>query len=105
MVTRTGTEKPQCSASVSGEGPWGAFHQHRCHKTAVVFRADKWYCKIHDPEYIEAKQKASMERFTAKWNAESDLRVKSNLLMAIFQGISIEAIRAKSEQIKALFKE
>jgi len=52
----------QCSAKV-----WGTWHYHICTKPAIVERNGEWYCKIHDPEYIKARderkdaeQKATM---------------------------------------------
>ena len=48
-------DRQQCSVKVSGEGQWGAFHQHQCWKQATVERDGKWYCSIHDPEYIKTK--------------------------------------------------
>jgi len=60
------TKEERCSQRVPGSGPWGVFHQHQCEKKAVIERDGKLYCKIHDPEYIEAK---NTER-TAKWDVE-----------------------------------
>ena len=45
----------KCSVKVSGVGQWGAFNQHKCEKPAVVEHGGKWYCRIHDPEYIKGK--------------------------------------------------
>lgn len=39
-----------------------------CQKKAVVQRNGKNYCKIHDPEYIAAKDKARQE----KWSKEAE---------------------------------
>ena len=44
-----------CSVKVSPNTTWGSFHQHPCSKKAVVERDGKWYCKVHDPEYIKQK--------------------------------------------------
>ena len=57
------TEGDQCSKMVSDSGPWGAFHQHRCNKKAVVEIESKPYCKIHDPEYIEAKSQGRTRKY------------------------------------------
>jgi len=45
----------KCSVRVAPNTQWGAFHQYQCTKKAVVERDGKWYCKIHDPEYIKQK--------------------------------------------------
>ncbi len=47
-------ELGQCSQRVSGEGQWGAFHQHQCSRKGVVVREGKAYCKVHDPEVIKS---------------------------------------------------
>ncbi len=59
-------DETRCSAQVSGEGQWGAFHPHQCHKKAVVMRDGKPYCKVHDPEYREQKS----AKATTKWEAK-----------------------------------
>jgi len=45
----------QCSVMVAPNDKWGAFHQSQCLKKAVIERGGKYYCKIHDPEYIKMK--------------------------------------------------
>lgn len=56
--------------SVSGSGPWGAFHSHQCEKRAVVTRNGKRYCKIHDPEYVKAKGEERTKRWEAQHKAD-----------------------------------
>ncbi len=41
---------------------------HQCSKKPVVVRNDKKYCKIHDPEYIKAKN----DKKYADWKAKND---------------------------------
>jgi len=53
----------QCSYDVIYDS-W--CHTHKCQKKAVVERDGKFYCKIHDPEYVKAKDEAR----TAKWDKE-----------------------------------
>ncbi len=61
------TDEDQCSTMVSGSGSWGSFHQHHCHKQATIQRDGKWYCKIHDPEYIKEKNKVSTAKHNEQW--------------------------------------
>ncbi len=42
----------------------------QCHRKPTVARDGKLYCKIHDPEYKKAKDKANRE----KWDRESAKR-------------------------------
>ena len=55
------TKGEQCSKQIPNDG-WG-FYYHSCSKKAVVERDGKLYCKIHDPEYIQAKR----EKANIKW--------------------------------------
>ncbi len=57
--------KKQCSAMVSMDN-WHAAH---CQKPAKIERRGKWYCGIHDPEYIkgkEVKRQAEYEKNNCK---------------------------------------
>ena len=64
----------------------------QCQKKPVVTRDGKLYCKIHDPEYIKAKNKARDEKFNSYWadrNAQHELsgaREKATL------GLSLEEL-------------
>ena len=53
-------QKIRCSAMVSDSGGW---HHYQCAKPAKVERDGKWYCKIHDPEYIASKQQKHEEKY------------------------------------------
>ncbi len=72
--------KHQCSEKVSSEGSWGSFHQHKCQRPATIERDGKWYCKIHDPEYIKEKDKARTEEWERKW-AIRRLETKAPMLL------------------------
>ena len=51
------TTKRQCSVMVSNNT---GFYSHPCYESATVERNGKWYCTIHDPEYIKAKDAEQM---------------------------------------------
>ncbi len=53
-------ETPQCCEMVYNRDIW---HHHQCSKKSVVERNGKFYCKIHDPEHIKAKEKKREERY------------------------------------------
>jgi hypothetical protein len=44
--------------------PQGEFHSHRCNFKAVK----DGYCKKHHPDAVEARRKASEERWRIKWD-------------------------------------
>jgi len=58
--------KEQCSEKVYPHEAWGSLYPHRCPRIAVVQRNDDWYCKVHDPEYIKAKD----AKQTAEWEVK-----------------------------------
>ena len=41
-----------------------------CSKPAKVERGGKWYCTVHDPERVAAKQQATSEKYRAEREAE-----------------------------------
>ena len=53
----------KCSARVSID----SWRSGQCPRKAIVERDGEWYCKIHDPEYIKAKD----EERTRKYKANS----------------------------------
>jgi uncharacterized Zn finger protein (UPF0148 family) len=63
-------EKQKCSARVSGEGRWGAFHQHPCRKAAKVERDGKLYCGTHDPVAAKARDEKTRARWQEKWDED-----------------------------------
>jgi len=100
------TEKHQCSENVFEVDGF----DHQCQKTATVERNGKWYCTIHDPEYINAKR----EKRNAKWDAERKARKEryalddarnnatEGLSLAELQSVTPGQIRALPELIEAL---
>ena len=61
------TEKHQCSVKVWDDRSFS----WQCLKPAKVERDGKWYCSIHDPEYIKAKNKAREEEWERKVQARN----------------------------------
>jgi len=53
-------EKTKCCERVRDDTGW---HYYQCNKNAVVKRKGKFYCKIHDPEYIKEKNKKNDEKY------------------------------------------
>ena len=94
----------RCQRIVSGEGQWGAFHQHRCEKKFTVVRDGKRYCKIHDPEYIKAKQTVSTKKFDEKLTRARDIRHREDLLTRIFLGIETNDIEKNIAAFTALVR-
>ena len=75
----------KCCVTVYPNDRWGSFHGHLCRKKAIIIRDQKSYCKIHDPVFIEQKNKAKYE----KWDRENE---KSN-----------EKFRRQQAMIKACY--
>ena len=65
----------RCSVKISGGGTWGSFHQHQCHRNAVVERDEQPFCKIHDPVEVEKRRKERDKKWSNQWAKErEDLR-------------------------------
>ena len=68
-----------CSALLKTSG----FHASHCYRDAKVERNGKPYCKMHDPERVEAKRKSQNEKWEAEFKrkqtqwAEEDARCKA----------------------------
>ncbi len=92
----------RCLKMVPGKGPWAWQNAHQCGNKAIVSREGKNYCRIHDPEYIKAKQ-AERE---AKWDAESKDKQerwdRERLILGLFTDVPTETIKAKSAAIKEI---
>jgi len=61
-----------CSERVSDYSGW---HFYQCKRPVKVEREGKWYCTIHDPEYIKSRQ----EKHTAKYKSECCSKCNSHL--------------------------
>ena len=48
----------------------GGFPNYQCQKLAVVQRGDKWFCRVHDPEYIAEKNAKKNAALYIKWDRE-----------------------------------
>ena len=96
--------KEQCSKMVSGEGQWGAFHQHQCHKKAVVVRDGVPLCKIHDPEYIKSKNIALQEKWEAEWKVRKDVNHRNLVIrdiISVLDNIPTADIEANTDGYKS----
>ena len=86
MTNRTIQIGPQCSELVSPKEPWGSFHRHRCHRPVKVQRDGLWYCSIHDPEYVKAKEAQLKEASDARYIRNLP-RVYGHELLAMLEKI------------------
>jgi hypothetical protein len=94
----------KCSERVMGEGQWGAFHTHQCKNKAVVERDGKWYCRIHDPEYVkEKRQKRFAEKDAQQKKKEDYFRLSSTAVKACKE-INPENPMAVAEKIGVMPK-
>ena len=59
--------KKECSEKVYPNDQWGAFHPHPCKIKAVIDRAGKSYCRLHDPVEKEKKEKERRKQYDKEW--------------------------------------
>lgn len=62
-------DKHPCSVRVYPADHAGGFRGHMCQKSGKVERDGKWYCGIHDPVAVQAKNAAAKARFDAEYDA------------------------------------
>lgn len=65
------SDKPRCSKRVYS----GTFTGHICNNAGKVHNGGKWYCAIHDPVRVAARNAVS----NAKYEAESNKRIQAHL--------------------------
>ena len=92
------TKGEQCSKQIPNDSR--GFHYHSCSKKAVVERDGKLYCRIHDPEYIRAKQ----EKANVKWQKESREISASRIALAACKEINTEHPELVAQNIKEMYE-
>lgn len=93
----TDQKKRQCSARIYSDG-WGG---RSCHMPAKTKRDKKWYCIIHDPEYVKAKRERQQLEYESRsvadkakwdWNEARDKAV-AGLTLGELQQLTPDLIR------------
>ena len=89
--------KEQCSQTVFGErcDSW------TCRKNAVVNRDGKPYCKIHNPEYIKARDIKQRAKWDAEMAKERAMWHREALIKGIFVGIDTTVIEKNAHIYKS----
>ena len=67
-----------CAERVPDGGRWPSFHG--CMRPGKIERSGKWWCTIHDPERVAAKQKENEERYEAERMAREDVKSRAQVL-------------------------
>lgn len=67
----------------------------RCSKPPKVNREGRWYCTIHDPEYVSPKRKKWRLAWNRRWALREQARAKATegLTLEELQRITPELIR------------
>ena len=78
---------------------WPTFFQ--CKKKGVVERDGNLYCTIHDPEYIQAKNKKLGEKWYEERKVRDDKWARESLAGEIFEDVDTETIKANVAKYKA----
>jgi len=92
------TKGEQCSKQIPNDSRY--LHYRSCSKRAVVERGGKLYCRIHDPEYIQAKQ----EKANIKWQKESREIIASKIALAACKEINPEHPELVAQNIKEMYE-
>ena len=81
----------QCAASVYDSQGFGRYSP--CQKPAKVERDGKWFCTIHDPEYIKAKQIKWQADFNKKWIEDQKLHELTVARKFATLGLTLQELR------------
>jgi len=92
----------KCSLKVNGYGRFGAFHTHQCSKNGVVERNGRWYCKIHDPEYIKKKQDKETQKFKEEQKKRRIELYAPELLEVCKMALEKEKVISKDKKLKII---
>lgn len=87
----------QCSVRIS-KG-YSAYDNPLCHKPAVVERDGKWFCRIHDPEYIKAKQAKWQADFDKKFYAEQERAELRTARATATRGLTLTELRRVTPEL------
>ena len=98
------TKGERCSARVYPTDRWGAFHPYQCNKKSVVVRDGKLYCKVHDPEYIKAKQDKLYQEHIQHSDKKAKERTLANLAVSACQQVNPDNPQAVAEAIPKLYE-
>lgn len=96
------TKGEQCSAKVYDGSGFGRFYP--CKNKAVIERNGMPYCKIHDPEYIEAKRRAREEKWEKEWAEKKSYMKLQNTAVRACKSINPNNPLAVAESISDLYE-
>jgi hypothetical protein len=68
---------------------------YQCTRKPVVQREGKHYCKIHDPEYIAAKERKWKEALDTEWQASREKDRYNSAVKVAFRGVTMEQITSR----------
>jgi len=83
-------ERHSCYAVLSSSWP-----ARKCSRTGVVHKEGKWYCKQHDPDLVDALDKARHDQWEREYQASNVVGQWENILNMATDQLIRSAIRAK----------
>ncbi|MFX0084263.1 MAG: hypothetical protein ACFFAU_01215 [Candidatus Hodarchaeota archaeon] len=86
-------DEKRCSAQVSSD----SWHFRSCYRKAVVKRDGKWYCKIHDPEYIQKKCDKRQKEYEYELRIRKERNRRIVAMELYFKGKSTDEIEQMVE--------
>ena len=89
------TNKQQCATRIYGQRGG----DYPCQKPAKIEREGKWYCKVHDPEYIKEKREKWKTDFDKKF-AEDSLRWdRTDAMRRACEGLTTEELNRVTPEL------
>ncbi len=82
------------------------FYGHQCQRQPVVTRDGKPYCKIHDPEYIKAKEAAWGSNFDKEYAEDQKRWALKAARHQATEGLTLQELQQVTpDKIRALILE
>ncbi len=79
----------QCETRIWGE----RVQSWQCHKRAIIERDGKWYCKIHDPEYVKQKNMKKQTRWAKEAAKQSAIWALKQARNNATEGLTLEELK------------
>ena len=89
-----------CSKYVDHGGGIGFF----CRKEPIRLIDGKYYCKLHEPDRVRARDKRRDDKYDAAHEEWQERHARDMLILGLFGGISGRVIKGNEDNIREYLK-
>jgi hypothetical protein len=94
----------RCVETVYPNDQYGSFHGHQCNKMGIIKRDGKWYCKIHDPEYIKEKHLKLRDKWDKQYKISQLNFEREQVINTLTNGYSTELLKSNTIKIRGFIE-